>query len=164
LGLAAGWDFALWAISPLLAWHRDHFSGSVADAIHPRALDTQTIYDGGRDFSKSTEVPDVLLGAYNGRERCRMKGLFFFSLCAFLLVVFLQLEADSVRTLTRDYLSGDLNGDHIKDAAVLPFMALACNVAAARFLSEGARIFLTMLGPLLTVAVGINAAASCGLF
>ena len=93
-----------------------------------------------------------------------MRRLFFFALCAFLLVVFLQLEADSVRALTTDYLNGDQNLDHIKNAAVLPFMALACNVAAASFLSEGARIFLTMLAPLLAIAVGINAAASCGLY
>jgi hypothetical protein len=41
-------------------WHRDHFSGSVADAKHPRSLDTPTAYDEGQDSSKSTEVPEVL--------------------------------------------------------------------------------------------------------
>jgi hypothetical protein len=36
--LAAGWDFALWAISPLLAWHRGLVSGSVAGARAERPL------------------------------------------------------------------------------------------------------------------------------
>jgi hypothetical protein len=41
-------------------WHRDLFSGSVADAIHPRSLDTLTGYDMRRAFGNSTEVPVVL--------------------------------------------------------------------------------------------------------
>jgi hypothetical protein len=60
LGLAAREGFALWAISPLLAWHRDHFSGSVADAIHPRSLDTLTDYDMKREFGNGTSVLLVL--------------------------------------------------------------------------------------------------------
>ena len=99
-----------------------------------------------------------------------MRRLFFFALCVFVLVVFLQLEADSVRALTKDYLNGDLdlygnpNWDHIKDAAILPFMAFGNERMAAIFLSEGAHMLLTLLTPLLTLAVGIYTAVSCGLF
>jgi hypothetical protein len=40
-------------------WHRDLFSGSVADAVRPRSLDTLTDYDVKRDFGNSTGVPAV---------------------------------------------------------------------------------------------------------
>jgi hypothetical protein len=90
--------------------------------------------------------------------------LFLFALCAFVLVTFYQLEADSVRVLTKDYLAGSPNWSHIKDAAVLPFMAFGCDRMAAISLSEDAHMFLTLLAPLLAIGVGIYAAASCGLF
>jgi hypothetical protein len=45
-----------------------------------------------------------------------MKRLFVFALCVFPLLVFLQLEADSVGALTKDYLNSDPNWNHIKDA------------------------------------------------
>jgi hypothetical protein len=92
-----------------------------------------------------------------------MKRLFAFALCVFPLLVFLQLEADSVGALTKDYLNSDPNWNHIKDAAILPFMAFGCDRMAAICLSEDARMLLTLLAPLLTIGVGINAAASSGL-
>jgi hypothetical protein len=45
------------------------FSRSVADAIHPRSLDTRTGYDVNGDFSKGTKVPEILSAEWVRLER-----------------------------------------------------------------------------------------------
>jgi hypothetical protein len=50
-------------------WHRGVLSRSVADAIHPRSLDTRTGYDVNGDFSKGTKVPEILSAEWVRLER-----------------------------------------------------------------------------------------------
>jgi hypothetical protein len=84
-----------------------------------------------------------------------MGRFFYFAMCVFLLVSFLWLEAGSVSALVRDYSGvGEVNWDHLKDAGVLPLLAYGYHVATAK-LSEPVRVFLVMLAPILTIAIGI---------
>jgi hypothetical protein len=68
----------------LLAWHRDHFSGSVADAIHPRSLDTSRVYDEDPDFNNGTDVPEVPpgVGIRTVQADCTIRAAMNFSIPA----------------------------------------------------------------------------------
>ena len=61
--IGCGVGFALWAASPLLAWHRDHFSSSVADAKHPAFSPYLDRLRYAADVGNGTNVPVVLPGA-----------------------------------------------------------------------------------------------------
>lgn len=90
-----------------------------------------------------------------------MRRLLYFMLCVSFLVFFLWFEADTVPTLVRDFSLSDFHRNHIEDALALPCFALAYNVLTKR-LSEGVRDFLTMLAPVLTIAIAISAMLAAG--
>ena len=66
LGMGCAVGFARWGRIPPDSggWHRGVDSGSVADAIHPRSLDTLTDYDMKGGFRNGTSVLLVLLSRF----------------------------------------------------------------------------------------------------